>query len=113
MGGPAGRVPEINRARLPRTALFFTLAGPDAPRNRKGRETMIEIITKINSAVNNFVWGPVMLLLLVGTGVYLTARTGCIQAAKLGISCAIRWAHCFAGGRSGTRMPRTSPPFRQ
>ena len=74
---------------------------------------MIEIITKINSAVNNFVWGPVMLLLLVGTGVYLTARTGCIQAAKFGISCAIRWAHCFAGGRSGTRMPRTSPPFRQ
>ena len=45
---------------------------------------MIEIITKINSAVNNFVWGPVMLLLLVGTGVYLTARTGCIQAAKFG-----------------------------
>ena len=25
-----------------------------------------------------------MLLLLVGTGVYLTARTGCIQAAKFG-----------------------------
>ena len=45
---------------------------------------MIEIITKINSAVNNFVWGAVMLLLMVGTGVYLTARTGCIQAAKFG-----------------------------
>lgn len=74
---------------------------------------MIEIITKINSAVNNFVWGPVMLLLLVGTGVYLTARTGCIQAAKFGYIMRNTVAHCFAGGRSGTRMPRTSPPFRQ
>ena len=45
---------------------------------------MIEIITKINSAVNNFVWGPVMLLLLVGTGVYITDRTGCIQGAIFG-----------------------------
>ena len=44
---------------------------------------MIEIITKINSAVNNFVWGPVMLLLLVGTGVYLTARTGSVSYTHL------------------------------
>ena len=30
---------------------------------------MIEMITKVNSAINNFVWGPIMLALLVGTGV--------------------------------------------
>ena len=40
---------------------------------------MLEKITSVNSAINSFVWGPIMLLLLVGTGVYLTIRTGCIQ----------------------------------
>ena len=29
--------------------------------------------------VNGFVWGPIMLTLLVGTGVYLTLRCGFIQ----------------------------------
>lgn len=39
----------------------------------------MELITSINSAINGFVWGPIMLALLVGTGVYLTIRTGFIQ----------------------------------
>lgn len=30
----------------------------------------MEQFMKINTAVNGFVWGPVMLVLLVGTGVY-------------------------------------------
>ena len=34
-------------------------------------EQLNEIVTKID----NFVWGPVMLILLVGTGVFLTVRT--------------------------------------
>lgn len=45
---------------------------------------MLEMITKINSIVNSFVWGPVMLALLVGTGVYLTFRTGFIQVKWFG-----------------------------
>ncbi len=39
----------------------------------------MEMIEKINSTINNFVWGPIMLALLVGTGIYLTIRTGFIQ----------------------------------
>ena len=39
-------------------------------------ETMLETITKVNGVVNNFVWGPIMLALLVGTGIFLTFRTG-------------------------------------
>ena len=31
-------------------------------------------IIEINSAVNGFVWGPIMLALLVGTGSYLSFR---------------------------------------
>ena len=45
---------------------------------------MIDMITKVNSAINGFVWGPIMLALLVGTGVYLTCRTGWIQVRWFG-----------------------------
>ena len=45
---------------------------------------MMEMITNINGAINSFVWGPIMLALLVGTGVYLTIRTGCIQVRWFG-----------------------------
>jgi len=44
----------------------------------------MELITKVNSAINGFVWGPVMLVLLVGTGIFLTCRTGWIQVRHFG-----------------------------
>ncbi|CYV10144.1 sodium:alanine symporter family protein [Streptococcus suis] len=34
-------------------------------------------------AINNFVWGPPLLILLVGTGVYFTLRLGMFQVSKL------------------------------
>ncbi|CYY85995.1 alanine/glycine:cation symporter family protein [Streptococcus suis] len=34
-------------------------------------------------AINNLVWGPLLLLLLVGTGVYFTLRLGVFQIGKL------------------------------
>ena len=45
---------------------------------------MLEIITSINGTINSFVWGPVMLTLLVGTGIYLTIKTGFIQVKWFG-----------------------------
>lgn len=47
-------------------------------------EQFIEIITEVNKLLNNFAWGPIMLILLVGTGVLLTVRTGCIQVRRFG-----------------------------
>ena len=35
----------------------------------------MEALGKILESVDNFVWGPVMLILLVGTGIFLTIRT--------------------------------------
>lgn len=35
----------------------------------------MDIIANILSAIDSFVWGPVMLVLLVGTGIFLTIRT--------------------------------------
>lgn len=40
--------------------------------------------SEIVSAVDGFVWGPVMLILLVGTGVFLTIRTGFLPWRNLG-----------------------------
>ncbi|MGI5962761.1 MAG: alanine/glycine:cation symporter family protein [Lawsonibacter sp.] len=45
---------------------------------------MLETVIKVNSAINNFVWGPIMLALLVGTGIYLTIRTGWVQVRWFG-----------------------------
>lgn len=42
------------------------------------------IVTDVNSAVNSFAWGPVMLVLLVGTGIYLSIRTGFLQVRRFG-----------------------------
>ena len=35
------------------------------------------------SAINTFVWGPPLLILLAGTGLYLTLRLGFIQITQL------------------------------
>lgn len=45
---------------------------------------MLETIMSINSAVNSFIWGPVMLVLLVGTGVFLTIRNRWLQVRHFG-----------------------------
>ena len=36
---------------------------------------MVELITNVNNAVNGFVWGVPMLVLLVGTGILMTVLT--------------------------------------
>ena len=37
---------------------------------------MINLITEINSTINNFVWGLPMMVLIMGVGIYLSARCG-------------------------------------
>ena len=44
---------------------------------------MVEMISQINGVINSFVWGPIMLTLLVGTGIFLSVRTGFIQVTKI------------------------------
>ncbi len=40
---------------------------------------MAELLKSINTTINGVVWGPVMLLFLLGCGIYLTVRTGFFQ----------------------------------
>lgn len=44
----------------------------------------MERLLEINGIINEFVWGPPMLLLLVGTGVYFSIRTKFISITKIG-----------------------------
>ena len=44
----------------------------------------MELFMSMNAALNSFVWGPVMLVLMVGTGAYLSFRAGFIQFRYLG-----------------------------
>ena len=47
-------------------------------------EKLIKIIEDVNGVLNSFAWGPIMLILLVGSGIFLTVRTRCIQVTKFG-----------------------------
>ena len=44
----------------------------------------MEFIKTINTAVNDIVWGPIMLTLLIGAGLFLSIRTGFLQFRKFG-----------------------------
>ena len=45
-------------------------------------ENFIKTVTGVNTAVNNFVWGIPMLVLLVGTGILMTALTKGFQVLR-------------------------------
>ena len=47
------------------------------------RDTL-ETLMNINSAVNSVVWGPVLLILVLGTGTYLSFMTGFFSITKIG-----------------------------
>ncbi len=44
----------------------------------------MEAIMKINSFINGIVWGPPMLVLIVGAGLFLSSKTGFFSLRKLG-----------------------------
>ncbi|MBQ9504875.1 MAG: alanine:cation symporter family protein [Lachnospiraceae bacterium] len=46
-------------------------------------QSFIDTITAVNSAVNGFVWGVPMLLLLVGTGILMTCLSRCFQLTHI------------------------------
>ncbi|MBQ9328350.1 MAG: sodium:alanine symporter family protein [Solobacterium sp.] len=44
----------------------------------------LDLVERINNAVNGFVWGIPMLVLLIGTGIMMTFRTGFFQLTHIG-----------------------------
>ena len=45
---------------------------------------MLDFITRVNGAVNNFVWGVPAMVLIIGVGLYLTLRLRCVQIRRFG-----------------------------
>ena len=43
----------------------------------------LEIVKNILNLMNNLVWGPPLLILLIGTGIYFTVKLGFLQITKL------------------------------
>lgn len=48
-------------------------------------DKFLELVEKVNGAVNGWVWGPVMLVFLVGTGIFLTCGLKFFQVGKIGL----------------------------
>ena len=49
-------------------------------------ESILNGISKVNSFINDLVWGWPMIILILGTGILLTVRTKCMQVRKFGTS---------------------------
>ncbi len=65
-------------------------------------------LTEINSWINNVVWGPYMLVLLLGAGVYIGIRTRFIQFSRFGLMCRETMGKIF---RRGPRAEGDVTPF--
>ena len=59
--------------------------------------TFVDLVKKLNDVA----WGPWMLVLLVGTGIYLSARVGFIQFAKFGHVMKNTIGKVFSGQKAG------------
>src|SRR5687767_2848302 len=59
-----------------------------APPKDRNRRPMLDFLTRANAWLNGLVWGPPMLVLLVGTGVLLIFVTGAVQFRHLGTALA-------------------------
>ena len=58
---------------------------------------MLDTIARINDAVRGVLWGPPLLILLLGTGLYFTCRTGVFQ---------LRHIRLWLGGALRACLPR-------
>ncbi len=68
------------------------------------------IVQSVNSFINGLVWGPPMLILLVGTGIFLTFAVRFMQVGRVGLW----WRHTFGGlfsKRSRTSDGSNITPF--
>ncbi len=59
---------------------------------------MLELITAVNTAVNNFVWGLPAIVLILGVGLYLTIRTKFFQIRKFGYAMKMTVGRIFEKG---------------
>ena len=64
-------------------------------------DQLMTALTTLNGQVNSFVWGPFMLVLLLGTGIYLSLRTKFFQLTRFG-----RMIRCTVGSLFARRSSK-------
>lgn len=58
----------------------------------------MELLLAINEKINDFVWGPVMLVLLIGCGLFFTIRSRGLQFRRFGYVMKTKLGSLFTGG---------------
>lgn len=48
-----------------------------------GGQSAIAVVENVNNAINGFIWGPVMCIVFVLIGIFLSVRTGMFQVTKI------------------------------
>lgn len=67
---------------------------------------MLSVINNIFNSINDFVWGPVMLVLLLGVGLFLMMRLGFMPLRKIGMAFVLLWrGRVSKHGDSGELSP--------
>ena len=64
---------------------------------------MLAVIEEVNTTVNALVWGPPLMILLIGTGLYLSVRLGFIQFTHVVFMWRTTFGRLFARGTGQTR----------
>ena len=72
---------------------------------------MLDKIALMNEMVRAFVWGVPMLVLLTGTGIYFTVRTGLFQVRYTGLWLRKTLLSCFSGAARRTSSKNAVSPF--
>ena len=68
---------------------------------------MLDTISRINDAINGFVWGVPAMICIIGVGLWLSCRTGFIQFRKFGTAMKLTIGRMFKKGeaREGSVTP--------
>lgn len=72
---------------------------------------MLEQVMSINSFLNGIIWGPLMLVLLVGTGIYFSVRCGFLQARRFGFILRNTLGTLFTKSKKQTSSEHNLTPF--
>nr|HQV15461.1 alanine:cation symporter family protein [Denitromonas sp.] len=67
----------------------------------------MEALTQFVSAINGIVWGPPMLVLILGTGLFLQVRLKLMPIAKIGAGFTMVWQ----GRKPAADAPGEITPF--
>lgn len=71
----------------------------------------VDFITKVNGAVNGFVWGPVMIAIILGTGILLTVRNSFFQIRKFPMVCKNTIGKTIKSGKGKSKSKSAIPQF--